>query len=124
MFQFFTYHIDIEDRSHAVQHQEPESSKKEAKESKTGIKMSMVVGHAQPNPILFQTSNAYLACGDENYKIKIVYDTCSVRSYVTSTAPLFLNKSTNQISFEHLIAYTRTLSFQNDPGSPNRLRID
>ena len=91
--------MDIEDRSHAVQPQDPESSKKEAKESKTGIKMLTVVGHAQPNPVLFQTANAYLTCGNEKSKIKIVYDTCSVRSYVTSAALLFLNKCSNQIFF-------------------------
>ena len=83
----------------AVQPQEPESSKKEANVTKTGIKMSTVVGHAQPSPVLFQTDNAYLTCGNEESKINILYDTCSVRSYVTSIALLFLNECTNQISF-------------------------
>ena len=87
-----------EDRPHPQQSQE--SHEKET-ESKTGIKMSTVSTSSPITKVLFQTANAYLTNGtQQRYKVKVIFDSCSDHSYITTAASSKVNFNSHEVTLD------------------------
>ena len=68
-----------------------DSEEKEV-ESKNSTRLSTVADNSTTTKVLFQTANAYITDFGCRHRVKVVFDTCSDRSYIT-------NKASDKIKF-------------------------
>ena len=69
----------------------PPKPEPKEEESKTGVRMATISTLIPPNKVLFHTANAYISNLDKRHKVKVVFDSCSDRSYITTEASKKIN---------------------------------
>ena len=87
-----TFLHDNEYLSKQSQKAEPE----EKEESQVGTKMTTISNLLVPKKVIFHTANAYVTDFETRQKVKVVFDTCSDRSYITAAASSKINLVINK----------------------------
>ena len=72
--------------------QSEDNSEEKDLESKNSTRLSTVADNSTTTKVLFQTANAYITDFGCRHRVKVVFDTCSDRSYIT-------NKASDKIKF-------------------------